>query len=220
MLRGNLLSQAAMTPLAELIHYPSTTQMTGLSAQTDRILSLCCFITDAHLNLLDTGGHESIISTPSQILESMSEWCRTTHGASGLSAACLNSTTTAEAAADSLLSYVQRYVPEPGRALLAGNSIHADRAFLAHPPYDKVLHHLHYRLFDVSAMKEAVRRWGGDEVLRTARVKMGLHSAREDILESIEEARWVKGLIEAVDLERLKSGMGAAQGKSGDDEAG
>ena len=66
---------------------------------------------------------------------------------------------TPQQAADGLLAYIQRYVPERGVALLAGNSVHADRAFLRREPYKKVLDHLHYRILDVSSIKEAARRW-------------------------------------------------------------
>ncbi len=66
---------------------------------------------------------------------------------------------TPQQAADSLLAYIQRHVPERGVALLAGNSVHADRAFLRREPYKKVLDHLHYRILDVSSIKEAARRW-------------------------------------------------------------
>ena len=112
-------------------------------------------------------------------------------------------------AAAQLLAYIQSHIPQRGVALLAGNSVHADRSFLAVEPWNVVLEHLHYRLFDVSAMKEAVRRWGGgaegeisrgegegDGLLGSWPEKKGLHTAREDILESIEEARWIKGIIE------------------------
>ena len=66
---------------------------------------------------------------------------------------------TPQQAANGLLAYIQRYVPERGVALLAGNSVHADRAFLRREPYKKVLDHLHYRILDVSSIKEAARRW-------------------------------------------------------------
>jgi oligoribonuclease len=66
---------------------------------------------------------------------------------------------TPEQAADGLLAYIQKHVPEKGVALLAGNSVHADRAFLRKDPYRKVLDHLHYRILDVSSIKEAARRW-------------------------------------------------------------
>ena len=125
----------------------------------------------------------------------MNEWCITQHGASGLTQQCLESTTTADAAAEGLLQYIQRYVGEKGVALLAGNSIHADKMFLMREPWEEVLGWLHYRLFDVSAVKEMVRRWCAEEVLARAPVKKGCHTSREDVLESLEEARFYMRLL-------------------------
>ncbi len=85
-------------------------------------------------------------------------------------------------------------MPRPRTALLAGNSVHADRAFLRREPYRKVVDHLHYRILDVSSLKEAALRWS-PHLLAGAPKKQGLHKAREDILESIAEARWYKETI-------------------------
>lgn len=70
--------------------------------------------------------------------------------------------------------------------------MHADKAFLAKGPYARVLEWLHYRILDVSAFKEATRRWGGDELLKEVPGKKEVHLARDDILESIEEMRFYK----------------------------
>jgi oligoribonuclease len=175
-------------------------QMTGLDPKSDTIMSVACILTTADLQPLDPAGFEVVIRHTPEQLARMSEWCVRTHGASGLTRQCLASTTTAEVAADTLLRYVEHFIPEPGRALLAGNSVHADRSFLAVAPWDVVLRHLHYRLLDVSAVKEMVRRWAGPDVLAAAPRKMNRHTAREDILESVEEARFYKRLIEGVSL--------------------
>ncbi|GIC87090.1 oligoribonuclease [Aspergillus udagawae] len=167
-------------------------EMTGLNPETDTILQICCYITDANLNLLDPAGFETIIHHDRSVLESMSPWCVDTHGRTGLTAAVLASTTNPAAAAASLLAYIQRYVPHPRTALLAGNSVHADKMFLAKEPYKAVLEWLHYRILDVSAFKEAARRWGGETLLREVPPKKEVHLAREDILESIEEMRFYK----------------------------
>lgn len=169
--------------------------MTGLNPETDTVLQVCCFITDSNLTLLDPTGYEAIIHHPSSALSSMSEWCISTHGASGLSAAVLASTTSAQDAARNLLAYIQRYVPRAKTALLAGNSVHADKMFLAREPWSEVLGYLHYRILDVSAVKEGVRRWCGDEVLGEVPRKKGLHLAREDVLESIEEMRFYRDRV-------------------------
>ena len=166
--------------------------MTGLNTDTDTIMSLACFVTDDQLNILDDTGFEAVIHHSKEQLDRMGEWCTSHHGASGLTQACLDSSTTAEEAAQGLLKYIQKYVSKPRTALLAGNSVHADRAFLVQAPYTKVIDHLHYRILDVSSIKEAARRWAPQDVLQKAPKKKMLHEAREDILESIREARFYR----------------------------
>lgn len=169
--------------------------MTGLDPETDQIIEICCLITDAQLNLLEPNGFEAVIHQPKSKLDAMSQWCIDTHGKSGLTQAVLASTTDAATAAKGLLAYIKKYVPESRTALLAGNSIHADRSFLAKGPYAPVLEWLHYRLLDVSAIKEAARRWGSDELLREAPRKREVHKARDDILESIEEVKYYRSRL-------------------------
>jgi oligoribonuclease len=169
--------------------------MTGLNSDTDIILSISCFLTDAQLNFLEPHGYEATIKTPKTKLDEMDQWCTETHSASGLITACLSSRTTASTAANSLLAYIKTYVPQERKALLAGNSVHADAAFLKKEPWDIVIKHLHYRILDVSSIKEAVRRWGSVEVLTKVPKKQTLHTAREDILESIEEAKYYKKVL-------------------------
>lgn len=166
--------------------------MTGLDPEKDQILQICCFITDSQLRLVDTPGFETVIHQPKATLDAMSQWCINTHGRTGLTAAVLASTTTPAEAAAGLLAYIQRHVPERRTALLAGNSVHADKAFLARGVYAQVLDWLHYRIVDVSTMKEAARRWASDEFLRSVPPKKEVHLAKEDILESIEEMRFYK----------------------------
>lgn len=167
-------------------------EMTGLNTETDTIMSLACFITDHDLNLLDETGYEAIIHHTQAQLDAMGDWCCTHHGASGLSNACLTSSTTAETAAEELLAYIRRFVPDRRRALLAGNTVHADKAFLVKEPWTNIIRHLHHRILDVSAIKEAARRWAPEEVLKASPQKAGKHEAKADILESIEEARYYR----------------------------
>jgi oligoribonuclease (3'-5' exoribonuclease) len=171
--------------------------MTGLNPKTDSILSIACFVTDSKLNLLDAAGFEAVVHHPQSRLDEMDDWCTRTHGASGLSEAVVESKTSAEDAARDLLIYIERLVPEYGRALLAGNSVHADKMFLMEAPWVAVLGYLHYRILDVSAIKEGIRRWCGDGVLQgfPKDLKKGKHEARADILESVEEARYYMGLF-------------------------
>ncbi|KAI9675810.1 MAG: Oligoribonuclease, mitochondrial [Trizodia sp. TS-e1964] len=165
-------------------------EMTGLDPTSDTILQIACFITSPTLTLLTPTGFTTTIHHTPHALSLMSPWCQHTHSATGLSAAALASTTTAASAALALLEFITLHVPTPGVALLAGNSVHADKAFLAREPFAKVLAHLHYRILDVSSIKEAARRWAPEEVLARVPVKRGRHEAVEDILESIAEARF------------------------------
>lgn len=167
-------------------------EMTGLDPTRETIMSLACFITDHNLNLLDDKGYEAIVHHDQERMDAMGPWCQDHHGASGLTQACLSSTTTAEQAADGLMAYILRYAPERRRALLAGNTVHADRSFLVREPWTKITNHLHHRLLDVSAIKEAARRWAPEDVLKKSPQKAGKHEARADILESIAEAKFYR----------------------------
>jgi oligoribonuclease len=166
--------------------------MTGLDTDRDTIMSIACFITDSDLNLLDNQGFEVVVHHEKGELDRMDEWCTKHHGESGLTAACISSTTSHAEAAQRLLEYVRSYVPSPRTALLAGNSVHADKGFLIKQPYKPIVDHLHYRILDVSSIKEAARRWASAEDLKNLPKKKMLHEARADILESIEEARFYR----------------------------
>lgn len=123
------------------------------------------------------------------------EWCTETHGKSGLTTKVLESKTTPEQASIELLQYIKEHIPEPGRGLLAGNSVHADKAFLRKEPYKKVIDHLSHRILDVSTLKEAAKRWSSLDVLMGVPKKQNLHTAQADILESIAEAKYYKEAI-------------------------
>lgn len=166
--------------------------MTGLDVDSDSILSISCFVTDAQLQLLDDQGWDVVIHHDKSTLDKMNEWCIATHGKSGLTSAAIASQNTPQVAADGLLAYIRRWVPEKRTGLLAGNSVHCDKEFLKKPPYNTVLDHLHYRMLDVSSIKEAAKRWAPERNLEELPEKKGLHQAREDILESIEEARFYR----------------------------
>lgn len=180
--------------------------MTGLDPSKDTILSVACILTNSELEPLESDGYSAFIYHTPQQLSHMSEWCIKTHGDSGLTQACASSSTSPGEAAEQLLNYVKHFIPEPRRALLAGNSIHADRAFLMVEPWNCILEHLHYRLFDVSAMKEMVRRWGKEQVLMAAPRKELRHTAREDVLESVQEAQYYRTLIQGLQFAPTKTG--------------
>ena len=146
-------------------------------------------------------GFEAVIHVDSSKLDQMDDWCTRTHGESGLTQACIDSTVTAEQAASDLLNYIKRHVLKPRQALLAGNSVHADKMFLMKTPWDSVIRYLHYRILDVSAIKEGARRWCNQDVVMQAPRKVNKHTAREDVLESIEEARYYRTLFQRVKTE-------------------
>ncbi|KAI5805548.1 ribonuclease H-like domain-containing protein [Peziza echinospora] len=169
-------------------------EMTGLDPTTDAILQIVCFITTADLTLVEPAGLELVVHHPQSTLAAMGPWCQETHAKTGLTARVAASTTSPESAAAQLLEYITRHVPKPRTALLAGNSIHADRMFLAKMCPD-VLEHLHYRIIDVSTIKECLRRWGGPVVRAGVPAKKELHEARMDVLESIEEMKYYKKVL-------------------------
>ncbi|XP_061607057.1 small fragment nuclease isoform X4 [Phyllopteryx taeniolatus] len=131
-------------------------QMTGLDIENDKIIEMACIITDSDLNILAEGPN-LIINQSDELLESMSEWCTEHHGKSGLTQAVRLSKTTLEQAEYEFTSFVRQHTP-PGQCPLAGNSVHADKRFLDKymPEFMK---HLHYRIIDISTIKELCRRW-------------------------------------------------------------
>ncbi|GAW16533.1 hypothetical protein ANO14919_059630 [Xylariales sp. No.14919] len=170
-------------------------EMTGLDPDREEIIEIFCIITTGTLEVIDEKGWGAVVHQTKERMDMMDEWCTRTHAQSGLTASVIASKVTPQQAAEELLAYIKSFVPETKTALLAGNSVHADRAFLRREPYNKVIEHLHHRILDVSTIKEAARRWCPPEVLRNAPRKQGLHQAKEDILESIAEARYYKQAI-------------------------
>jgi len=169
--------------------------MTGLDVDNDVLLSIACFVTDYNLNFLDEIGFEVVIHRSKEVMDAMDEWCTNTHAKSGLTAKVLASEITPEQAAEQLLNYVKELVPQSGKAILAGNTIHQDRAFLRKPPFAPLVDHLHHRLLDISSLKEAMRRWSSKEINKGSPAKRGLHDARQDVLESIEEAKYYRDVL-------------------------
>ncbi|KAF4777939.1 exonuclease [Colletotrichum scovillei] len=170
-------------------------EMTGLDPDKEEIIEIFCIITTGNLQVIDPEGWGCVVHQTEQRMAQMDDWCTKTHGDSGLTAAVMKSTTTPEQAADDLLAYIKKHIPQKKTALLAGNSVHADRSFLNKPPYRKVVDHLHHRILDVSSLKEAARRWCPPQVVDGAPAKQGLHQAKEDILESIAEAKYYREAI-------------------------
>ncbi|MEU6414478.1 oligoribonuclease [Microbispora sp. NPDC046933] len=166
-------------------------EMTGLDLGRDALIEVACIVTDGELNQLDEGV-DVVIKPPAETLEQMSEVVREMHTASGLLRALAAGVTLAEAEAV-VLDYIRSHVPEAKKAPLCGNSIATDRAFIARdmPLVDAFLH---YRMVDVSSIKELARRWY-PRVYFASPEKQGGHRALADITESIRELRYYRAAV-------------------------
>jgi oligoribonuclease len=166
-------------------------EMTGLDLARDALVEIACIVTDAELAPLDDG-IDVVIKPPAESLDSMVEVVREMHTSSGLLAELASGLTLAEAQ-DLVLTYVRMHVPESRRVPLCGNSIATDRAFLARdmPELDAFLH---YRMIDVSSVKELARRWYPRAYFASPE-KHGGHRALADISESIRELRYYREAI-------------------------
>jgi len=166
-------------------------EMTGLDLGTDALVEVAALVTDSDLNVLGDGV-DVVIRPPQEALDQMREVVRTMHTTSGLLAELADGMPLAEAE-ETVLAYVREHVPEPRKAPLAGNSVGTDKAFLERdmPALDA---HLHYRIIDVSSVKELSRRWF-PRAYYAAPVKAGGHRALADIRESILELRYYREAV-------------------------
>jgi len=158
-------------------------EMTGLDLDKDTLLEIAVIVTDSDLNILAEGPN-IVIHHPDEVLTSMNEWCIDHHGKSGLTQRVRDSTISLEEAEDQVISFLKKWTPE-NKCPLAGNSVGQDARFLV-KYMPKVMNHLHYRIVDVSTIKELSKRWYPNE-LEMQPKKKGAHRALDDIKESIEE---------------------------------
>lgn len=166
-------------------------EMTGLDLDTCHIIEMACLITDQELNVVAEGPN-IIIHQPDEILDKMNDWCIQHHTASGLVDAVKASKITLQQAEYEMLSFVREYT-YPKLCPLAGNSIHVDKTFLV-KYMPQFMDHLHYRIVDVSTVKELCRRWYREEY-EAGNQKKGSHRAMGDIKESLEELRYYRRTI-------------------------
>ena len=166
-------------------------EMTGLDLTRDALVEVAALVTDFELNVLGDGV-DLVIRPPAEALETMPDVVREMHTASGLLEALDAGVTLAEAEQE-VLAYVRQHVPEARKAPLAGNSIATDRGFVTRdmPELDGWLH---YRMIDVSSIKELARRWY-PRTYFAAPAKQGGHRALADIRESIEELRYYRAAL-------------------------
>jgi oligoribonuclease len=163
-------------------------EMTGLDPERERIIEIATLVTDGELNVV-AEGPELVLHQPEPVLDAMDEWNKKHHGDSGLVDRVRASTVSEAEAEAQIVAFLREHVGER-EAPLAGNSIHQDRRFLARymPTLDA---YLHYRLVDVSTVKELVARWH-PEIYAKRPHKQATHRALEDIRESIEELRYYR----------------------------
>lgn len=166
-------------------------EMTGLSLETDALVEVAVLVTDFDLEVKGEG-IDLVIKPPQAALDQMNEVVTTMHTSSGLIDELEAGLSLADAHAQ-VLDYVRGFVPEPRKAPLAGNSVGTDRAFLARDMVE-LEQHLHYRIIDVSSIKELSRRWF-PRAYFAAPSKAGNHRALADIAESIEELRYYRRAV-------------------------
>ncbi|MBK88905.1 MAG: oligoribonuclease [Gammaproteobacteria bacterium] len=162
-------------------------EMTGLDAVNDRIIEMATIITDSELNLIAEGPVLAIQQSQS-LLDGMDEWNQTHHSASGLLERIVTEGVSEREAEAVSLAFIEQYVAAD-EAPLCGNSIWQDRRFLSR--YMPALEgYLHYRMIDVSSVKELAKRWYPE--VASGFKKSGAHTALADIRESIEELRYYR----------------------------
>ena len=166
-------------------------EMTGLDLEQDALVEVAALVTDSELNILGEGV-DIVVRPPAASLDTMPEIVRQMHTASGLLTELEQGVTLAEAEAQ-VLAYVREHVPEAGKAPLCGNSVATDRGFLARdmPALEA---HLHYRIVDVSSIKELARRWYPRAYYNSPK-KQGNHRALADIRESIAELAFYREAV-------------------------
>jgi oligoribonuclease len=164
-------------------------EMTGLRLDSDKLIEVAALVTDSDLNILGEGV-DIVIHADDDALAAMPAVVADMHARSGLTEEVRRSTVTLEEAEQRVLDYIRQYIPTPRTVPLAGNSIATDRGFIARdmPLLDG---HLHYRMVDVSSIKELCRRWYPR--IYFGQPEKGLsHRALADIQESIRELEYYR----------------------------
>ncbi|SDT69199.1 oligoribonuclease [Actinoplanes derwentensis] len=167
-------------------------EMTGLDLGKDKLIEVAALVTDPELNVLGEGV-DLVIHADDAALDAMPPVVRDMHAKSGLTEEVRRSAITMAEAEEAVLAYIREFVPNPRTAPLCGNSIATDRGFLARdmPALDS---HLHYRMIDVSSIKELTRRWY-PRVYFGQPAKGLSHRALADIRESIRELEYYRRTV-------------------------
>ena len=166
-------------------------EMTGLDLGADALIEVAALVTDFELNVIGDGV-DVVIKPPQEALDQMDDFVRNMHTVSGLLEELDNGVTMQEAE-EQVLAYIKKHCADGSRPPLAGNTVATDRAFLARdmPTLEGFLH---YRIVDVSSIKELARRWY-PRTYFNAPAKTGNHRALADIQESIEELRYYRAAV-------------------------
>jgi oligoribonuclease len=172
-------------------------EMTGLDETRDSILEVAAVVTDVELKTL--GELHRIVFQPPSVLEGMNDWCKKTHGESGLTRACATGTPLEVVQKELVALLDQHFGPKADKIILCGNSIGNDRRFVdRHLP--DVSRRLHYRLVDVSSFKEIFRERYGLHFKKPEG-----HRALDDIRQSIAELAFYLSHVQ------LPAGQGAGK---------
>lgn len=180
-------------------------EMTGLDPDRHVLVEIAVIVTDADLNPLDEGIDIVIHATEDELAE-MDDFVTNMHNSSGLTEQIRSSSVSLRDAEQQCVDYIKRFVPVSGQAPLAGNSIATDRTFITRymPELDN---YLHYRMIDVSSIKELSRRWH-PRIYNAQPAKGMAHRALADIRESIRELAFYRAAMfvsEAPDADELKN---------------
>lgn len=166
-------------------------EMTGLDYERDALVEIAAVVTDGELNVLGEGV-DIVIKPPAEALANMGSYVTSMHTDSGLINE-FDGGVSLEEAQDLVLAYLRKHIPVAGKAPLAGNSVATDKAFLERY-MKKLVDFMHYRIIDVSSIKELARRWY-PRIYFASPEKHGGHRALADILESIDELRYYRAAM-------------------------
>ncbi|MCF2587527.1 oligoribonuclease [Brevibacterium sp. UCMA 11752] len=166
-------------------------EMTGLDEVRDELIEVAAVVTDFDLNPLDEG-IDIVIRPSAAALENMNDFVTQMHTSSGLITELDAGTTVAEAQTQ-VLEYIKKHVPESGKAPLGGNSVGTDKVFLT-KQMPELVDHLHYRIIDVSSIKELSKQWFPRAYFQSPE-KHGGHRALGDILDSIVELQYYRRAV-------------------------
>jgi oligoribonuclease len=162
-------------------------EMTGLDPEKEKIIEIATIVTDSQLNIIEEGPVFAI-HQPNDLLSRMDSWNTKQHNSSGLVDRVKNSTINEKEAETATLEFLKKHVP-PGKSPMCGNSVHQDRRFLClyMPELERFFH---YRLLDVSTLKELAQRWAPK--IYSGLQKDSKHLALSDIRDSIEELKYYR----------------------------